>query len=121
MRLLCNSVIASMINSREKGCRGEREFADFLRTHGIEARRGQQFAGGGDSPDVRSNLKGVHLEIKRVEAGNIYKWLEQAEGDAGDKIPIVAHRRNDQDWIIILRADDFLNYFTKDFRSDKEP
>ena len=34
------------MNSRNKGKRGEREFAALLREHGFDARRGQQFAGG---------------------------------------------------------------------------
>lgn len=40
------------MNSRRKGALGELEFSAFLRGRGIEARRGQQFAGGQDSHDV---------------------------------------------------------------------
>lgn len=50
--------------SRDKGARGEREFRDLLREHGFEARRGQQFAGGNDSPDVVTDLP-CHVEVKR--------------------------------------------------------
>lgn len=101
------------MNSRSKGCRGEREFRDVLRAHGFEARRGQQFAGGGDSPDVISNVPGVHWEVKRVEAGNPYNWLAQAIADAGDKTPIVAHKRNRKDWICVLRAEDLITLLKK--------
>lgn len=91
------------INSRVKGAVGERELAEFLRGFGYAARRGQQYAGGGDSPDVVSDLPGVHLECKRVEAGNLYKWLAQATRDAAEgKIPVVAHRRNQGEWVAIL-------------------
>lgn len=91
------------INSRAKGARGERELAEFLRAHSIEARRGQQFSGGADSPDVVTSLPGVHFECKRVEAGNPYVWLAQAQRDAGSKnIPVVAHKRNGKDWMAIL-------------------
>lgn len=91
------------MNSRDKGKRGELEFAHYLKERGIEARRGQQFSGGGDSPDVVTDLTGVHFEVKRREAGNPYHWLKQATDDAGiSKIPIVAHRRNDQKWMAIL-------------------
>ena len=39
------------MNSRRKGAVGEREIAKYLREHGFtEARRGQQFKGGADSP-----------------------------------------------------------------------
>jgi hypothetical protein len=51
-------------------------------------------------------LKDIHLEVKRVEAGNPYRWVEQAVRDAGGKIPLVLHRRNRKDWIAIVRLDD---------------
>lgn len=103
------------MNSRAKGKNGELELADFLRGHGFDARRGQQFHGGGDSPDIVSaRLGGVfHIECKRVEAGNLYQWLAQARGDAGDKVPVVMHRRSRQDWVAILPLEDFLNLVIK--------
>lgn len=97
------------INSRTKGKVGELELAAKLREHGFDdARRGVQFKGGTDSPDV-VGIPGVHMECKRVEAGNLYTWLEQAQRDAGpDSIPVVAHRRNRQEWVAILPLSDFL-------------
>jgi len=97
------------INSRAKGARGEREWRDQLRNAGFDARRGQQFSGGADSPDVIcESLPGLHWEVKRVEAGNPYIWIAQAERDAGSKkMPVVAHKRNGQDWLCIMRAEDF--------------
>lgn len=99
------------INSRQKGAAGERELAKFLKDRGLIARRGQQFSGGPGSPDVVTEsyeLRDVHLECKRVEAGNPYKWLEQAIRDADGKIPVVAHRKSRQDWIAILPLDDLI-------------
>jgi len=96
------------INSRAKGCAGEREFAAVLKGQGIEARRGQQFSGGKDSPDVISDLTDVHFEVKRVQAGNPYKWFRQAKRDGGTKLPIVAHRKNGEQWLAILSMDDLL-------------
>ena len=93
------------LNSRAKGKSGELELAAFLRERGYEARRGQQFSGGADSPDV-IGIDGVHVEVKRVEAGNPYVWLDQAIRDAGNKTPIVFHRRNRRDWIVVMRAED---------------
>ena len=58
---------AKKINGRQKGAQGEREFATVLKDLGIEARRGQQFSGGKDSPDVVADLTGVHFEVKRVQ------------------------------------------------------
>lgn len=98
------------MNSRVKGAAGERELAAFLRERGFEARRGQQFKGGADSPDVVCEaLPGVHLECKRVERGQLYAWLGQAIQDAGpDKMPVVAHRRNRREWVAIMRLEDLL-------------
>ena len=96
------------MNSRDKGKRGELEFAAYLRERGFEARRGQQFSGGGDSPDVVHSIPGVHLEVKRVEQFRLYDAVEQAVADAGDKMPVVVHRRNRGEWVAILHVDDLL-------------
>ena len=102
------------INSRAKGCRGERELAELLRVRGHDARRGQQFSGGADSPDVVcATLPGIHLECKRVERGNLYDWLDQAIRDAGAKVPVVAHRRNGREWTAILPLADLLDLLEK--------
>lgn len=100
------------INSRQKGAAGEREFAHALAKFGYAgARRGQQFHGGGDSPDVVSppGLEDVHFEVKRVEAGNPYNWMDQAVRDCAGKTPVVAHRKSRRDWIVVLRLEDYLN------------
>jgi len=97
------------INSRAKGCRGEREACELLRSHGITARRGQQFKGSPDSPDVVSGLAGYHLEVKRTESFNAYKALEQALADKGEgEAPLVLHKRNSKPWLVIMLADDVL-------------
>lgn len=113
-----------MINGNKKGKVGERELAAFLREYGYEARRGQQYAGGGTSPDVVSDLPDIHIEVKRVEAGNLYKWLEQAKRDAAGtgKTPVVFHRKNREDWVVVLDAHDFLtNYVGGNFEQIPEP
>lgn len=95
-----------MINSKKKGAAAELEFAKLLRGFGIEARRGQQFSGGSESPDVIHNLPGVHVEVKRVENLSLYPAMDQAIRDAGEGvIPIVAHRRNHKPWLVIGLAD----------------
>ncbi len=101
------------MNSRRKGKVGEREFAALLRTHGFDARRGQQFSGGADSPDVVSQvLSWVHIEVKRVQDLNLAEACAQAQCDcggeaaAGQKKPwIVAHRRNREPWFITMDSD----------------
>ena len=55
-------------NSRDKGARGERELAAELhRLFGVTARRGVQYQGGTDSPDVVSDFDEIHFEVKRTE------------------------------------------------------
>lgn len=95
------------INSRNKGACGEREFAKkLIELFGVEARRGQQFSGSKDSPDVVTSIKGVHWEVKRVEALNIEKAIDQATRDGGLKnIPVVAHRKNGRNWLITVELD----------------
>ena len=96
------------INSRAKGKVGEREFASLLREHGFDARRGQQFSGSPDSPDVVSDaLAWLHIEVKRVQNLNLTDACVQAEGDCGGKPWIVAHRRNHAPWLITMRAEFF--------------
>lgn len=97
------------MNSREKGKRGERDFRDFLRDMGFTARRGQQFAGGADSPDVQcEELPRIHFEVKFGEDFTIgSKAVEdawkQAVRDAGKgKMPVVAFRRNREPWRVLV-------------------
>lgn len=96
------------MNSKQKGNRGEREVAQFLRDHGFpDARRGQQFKGGADSPDV-VGVEGIHLEVKRTERTDLKGWMAQAKGDAGTNIPVVVHRKNNEEWVAIVPFDRFL-------------
>lgn len=95
-------------SSRRKGKNGELELAALLRSHGVPARRGRQFAGGPDSPDV-IGLDGVHVEVKRCESLRLWPALEQARREAreGD-LASVWHRSNGREWVVILSAEDFL-------------
>ena len=97
-----------MVNSRQKGARGEREWAAVLRNWGYAARRGQQFSGSPDSPDVVTDCP-FHFEVKRVQALNLDKAMRQAINDAGDDMPAVAHRKNQGEWLVTMRALDFFN------------
>ncbi len=97
-----------MTNSRRKGARGELEVAAILRTYGYKARRGQQFRGGDDAPDVVHNVPGVHIEVKYTEHFRLYQALQQAQDDCGDLVPVVVHRRKHKPWVVILTLKNYL-------------
>jgi len=93
--------------SRRKGVRGELEAAaELRRLLGTEARRGRQFQGTDESPDLLVDVPKVHFEVKRVEALRLYEALGQATADAGDNVPVVLHRANRRPWVAIVRLDD---------------
>lgn len=94
--------------SRQKGKRGEREAAaEIERLFRCEARRGVQFRGGPESPDVVHGIEGLHLEVKRTESLRVWDAIEQAVADAGeDNLPAVLHRKNGKDWLFIARLED---------------
>jgi Holliday junction resolvase len=99
------------MNSKNKGCRGERELAEALRSYGYDTRRGQQFAGGIDSPDV-IGLPGIHIECKRVEKLNIDNAMDQAIRDSeGKAMPAVFHRRNRRPWMVTMLLEDFMKLY----------
>lgn len=101
------------MNSRRKGAVGEREIAKYLRDHGYDAHRGQQYKGGADSPDV-TGIPGYHIEVKRVERLDLNAAMEQSIRDAGDDIPIVVHRRDRDYWKVTMRLDDFMQLIRKE-------
>lgn len=109
------------INSRDKGARGERMFAGILREYGYEAERGCQHSGGKDSPDVKCNMQGVHWEVKFVEKLNIRNAMEQSKRDAGaDEMPLVAHKRSREEWLVTMRLDDFMELYKKGQNDERD-
>jgi len=99
------------MNSRAKGVRGERQWRDELRANGYAARRGQQFAGSPDSPDVVcEELSWLHFEVKAVERLNIEDAMDQARRDAGSNVPVVAHRRRFRRWLVTMDAETFFKF-----------
>lgn len=100
------------INSRDKGARYERRVAQLLREYGYEAERGCQHAGGKDSPDVKHNMDGVHIEAKAVEHLNLWNALAQSERDAGEgEMPIVVFKRNRSKDYVALQFTDFMKLY----------
>jgi len=96
--------------SRNKGKVGEREVAALMREFGFDARRGQQFKGTKDSPDVIHDMEGFYIEVKRREQLNLYDALDKADTEKikGDQ-SIVFHRKNGKRWLVTIDAREFLS------------
>ena len=100
------------INSNKKGKVGELEWSKVCKDHGFPyARRSQQYAGYNGDADV-IGVPNLHMEVKRTERLNVSKALEQAREDVTDNnIPMVAHRKNREEWMVIMGASDFLSLY----------
>lgn len=100
-------------SQREKGKRGEREFAALCRDQGYNARRGQQYCGANGDADV-VGLPGIHIEVKRVERLDLLGAMSQARTDAkAGEIPIVAHRKDKAEWLVTMTAADWFKLFNQ--------
>lgn len=100
-----------MVNSKQKGKRGELLWAHWLKDHGCcSARRSQQFNGGEGLSDVLcEELSKFAHEVKFVENLNLQKAMDQSIRDAKGKfIPIVAHKRKCTEWLVTMRAEDWI-------------
>lgn len=98
-------------SSQQKGRRGEYELANLLRDKwGYEVKRGQVF---NHQSDI-VGLNGIHPEVKRVEKLNVQEAMEQAMREAqirNDGIPTVFHRRNNKEWLVTMRLDDWIDLY----------
>lgn len=114
-----------MTNSRRKGAEYEREIARELRIHGLDARRGQQYAGANGDPDVVSeDLAAFHLELKRrekyISAADLYEFMLQAVRDARDgEIPVVIHRIDREKSLATMRLDEWIE-LAKNYKQEGE-
>ena len=109
------------INSKQKGARYERRVAQLLREYGYEAERGCQHSGGKDSPDVKHNMVGIHIEAKNQERLNIWNALEQSRRDAGkDEIPIVVFTRNRAKDYVAMSFENFMELYGAWAKANKE-
>jgi Holliday junction resolvase len=103
-------------NSRQKGKRGELEVVHLLKSYGFEARRGQQFKGTEDSPDVVHNMDGFFIEVKLRQAFNLHATIDQADNEKGShEVAVVFHRKNDEPWLVTMYATDWVETITELF------
>ena len=98
-------------SSRQKGARGEREFRDLLRRYGFACDRD-----GSERGDLIHDVPGIHFEVKRRETLALPAWIRQAEGDAGDKVPVIAWRKNGQLWRVDAPAAHYLGLLASTWR-----
>lgn len=107
-----------MVNSRDKGKRGELELARKLREYGYDCRRGQQYCGANGDADVLG-LDGIHIECKRVERLDLYGAMAQAIADAKlIEVPVVMHRKNACEWMVTMSLDDWIEMY-REWETDR--
>lgn len=96
--------------SKAKGKRGEREAAAELGALlGVQARRGVQYQGGPESPDVVLDGVAIHVEAKRTERLSLWPAIDQAVADAPEgSVPVVWHRPNRRDSVLVMRTADLV-------------
>lgn len=94
-------------HQRQKGKRGERECAKVLRDiFGVQAIRAAQ-ANGKFSEDVLAGLPGCYHEVKFYARHSVLRWMDQAEKDCGEQVPLVFLRENgNPQWYVLLRLTD---------------
>lgn len=98
-------------NSKKKGAGGELEFSNKCKEKGYETERGQQYCGKNGNADVEG-LDGIFIEVKRVQALNLDKTMEQAIKDnVNNKKIIIAHRKDRKDWKVTMQLDDWFELY----------
>jgi Holliday junction resolvase len=109
-----------MVNSKQKGARGERELSSKLKEYGFNTRRGQQYCGANGDADV-VGLPNIHIECKRVEKLNLYDAIGQAKADAKkNELPAVFHRKDRCEWLVTMTFDDWMKIYKESEFSEKE-
>ena len=100
-----------ILNSRQKGKRGELELSHKLQEYGYDTRRGQQYCGANGDADV-VGLPNIHIECKRVQNLNLYNAIKQAQNDANsNELPTVFHRKDRQEWLVTMTLDDWMKIY----------
>lgn len=103
-----------MINSKEKGKRGELYVVNKLKERGYNnVHRTAQFKGNtGQAADIEG-LDYIHAEVKFVEKLNLYNAMSQAKRDnkSNDKMPAVFHKKNSEKLLVTMEFDDWINLY----------
>lgn len=77
---------------RRKGNEAERAVAQYLRDNGWEAVTSRAKNGTQDGYDIISDTP-LAVEVKNHSRMDLSGWLAQARNNAGDKVPVVWHKK----------------------------
>lgn len=89
------------MNSRRKGKRGELEAARALRElFGVAVTRAAQHSGK-EQADLRGT-PGLHWEVKLYAKIGACRFMDQAQAECGDDVPIVLMRENGGQWMVMV-------------------
>lgn len=115
------------INSKQKGKNGELEFVHECEKYGFKKvyRTAQTNGKLEQSLADCEGLEGIHIEVKRVEALNIDKAMEQSIRDTKTKkekrLPVVFHRKNRKPWKATMLFEDWVKIYKSWLKdTDKE-
>lgn len=88
-------------SERTKGAAFEREIAALLTEHlGQVVKRNLAQARGGEGSDI--TIGPFAIECKRRKRVVVYDWLDQAQRDAGGKIPAVVVRADGRRPVLLI-------------------
>jgi len=112
----------AMVNSREKGKRGELQAAEALGRLGLDCRRSAQYCGKAGDADLVCDGVNLHFEVKLVERLNPYRFIDQAVTDsrASGKTPVVVMRSSHRPWLVCLRLDDVAPFIREIIRENAD-
>lgn len=100
------------VGQRIKGATFEREIAAKFRELGLDAKRGFQYRGGYDAPDV--DVQFVHVECKRHKSVKIQDAYRQSKAEAKNgKIPIVVSKDNNGEVLVTMSWNNWAEFFKK--------
>ena len=101
-----------MINSKQKGKRGELYVVNKLKERGYKVHRTNQFKGNtGEAADIEG-LDYIHAEVKFVENLNIYNAMDQAKRDnQGRKLIAVFHKKNNKELLVTMNFDNWADLY----------
>lgn len=98
-----------MLNSKNKGKRGELELVHELKARGYDVERTAQF--NGKAKDSEADLRGIpniHIECKVREKHNIYDYIAQVDRDKkDDELGCVFIKSNRKKWLVLMDLDDW--------------